>query len=166
MNPIRWAADTIIRSGHMRMYTPSSAASGAETYQSDIEFFLTNKVQRSMFIREAGPSEFENGFDMALKLKLAHVYMELPKLWVLAFGDESLYFSVPVYRGKQFFPVKTIRGLMLADTSSDRATRILLAEMDARGGIESEAFEKWKTKWLSAVAQHNDKALKATEAVN
>lgn len=166
MTPIRWAADTIIRSGHMRMYTPSSASSGAETYHADTEFFLSHKGQRLMFIREAGPGEFENGFDMALKLNLAHVYMELPKLWVWVVGDESLYFSVPVYRGKQFFPVTATRGLMIANTASDRATRILLAEMDHRGGIDSEAFENWKTKWLSAVAQHNDKALKPTEAVN
>jgi hypothetical protein len=149
----------------MRMYTPSSAATVGETYKADTEFFLKNK-ERSMFIREVAPNEFENGLDMALQLNLARVYMGIPKLWVLVFGDETLYFSVPVYRGEKFFQVKSHRGLMLAETLSDRATRILLAEMDARGGIEGEAFEIWKAKFLQAVAEHNQKELKPSEAIN
>lgn len=162
MENIRFAADTIIRSGHMRMYTPSSTVGGLEVCRVDTEFFLKNKTC-SMFIREAGSNEFDNGYDVALRLKLAYIYNDLPKLWVFVFGDEALYFSTPVYRGKAFFPVKANRGFILADTVNDRATRILLAEMDARGGIESEPFESWRTKWLEAIAQHNQKAFKPSD---
>lgn len=165
MQPIRFAADTIIRSGHMRMYTASSAIHDLEVYRVDTEFFTKNKVS-SMFIRESGPNEFENGFDAARAMNLAHIYLQIPKLWVLVFGDESLYFSVPVYRGKQFFGVKMNRGLMLADTTSDRAARILLAEMESRGGIESAAFEAWRAKWVEAIAGQNQKALKSSEAIH
>jgi hypothetical protein len=165
MTPIRWAADTIIRSGHMRMFTPSSAINAGEFYQHDVEFFRKN-TQRSMLIREAGANEFENGLEWALELKLMHVYSELPKLWVLVFGDESLYFTVPVYRGRHFFPVKTFHSLMIADIPSDRAVRIVLAEMDSRGGIDSDAFDKWCKKFHEGVALHSQKSLKPTGAIN
>ena len=165
MTPIRWAADTIIRSGHMRMFTPSSAINAGEFYQHDTEFFRENP-QRSMFVREAGANEFENGFEWALELKLMQVYLELPKLWVLVFGDESLYFTVPVYRGSHFFPVKTFRSLMIADIFSDRAVRIVLAEMDSRGGIDSEAFDRWRKKFEQAVVLHSNKLLNSSEAIN
>jgi hypothetical protein len=163
MQPIRFAADTIIRSGHMRMYTASSAVHDLEVCRIDIEVFAKGC---SMFIREAGPNEFENGFDAARAMNLTHVYLQIPKLWVLVFGDESLYFSVPVYRGKQFFPVKMNRGAMVADVANDRATRILLAEMESRGGIESEAFEDWRAKWLEATAQHSQKALTPSKVIH
>jgi hypothetical protein len=163
--PIRFAADTIIRSGHMRMFTPSSAISGGECYQHDVEFFRQHP-QRSMFIRESGANEFENGFDAALQLRLMQVYLELPKLWVLGIGDESLYFTIPVYRGAHFFPVRICRGLMIADVFSDRATRILLAEMDSRGGADSEAFDKWRKKFEEAITLQSPKALKSSEAIN
>lgn len=165
MQPIRFAADTIIRSGHMRMYTASSAAHDLEVCRVDADMFTKHKAC-SMFIREVGPNEFENGYEAARAMNLTHLYIQMPKLWVLVLGDESLYFSAPVYRGKQFFPVKVHRGLMIADTASDRATRVLLAEMESRGGIESEAFEQWRAKWLDAIAQRNQKALKPSEAIH
>ncbi len=165
MTPIRWAADTVFRSGHMRMFTPSSAIDAGEFYQHDTEFFRNNP-QRSMFVREAGTNEFENGFEWALKLKLTQIYLELPKLWVLVIGDESLYFTVPVYRGKQFFKVSTCRSLMIADVSNDRGTRIVLAEMDSRGGVDSEAFEKWRSKFEQAISLHSQTALNSGEVIN
>ena len=117
-------------------------------------------------IREAGANEFENGFDAALQLRLMQVYSELPKLWVLVFGDETLYFTMPVYRGSHFFPVKSCRGLMIVDVSNDRGTRILLAEMDSRGGIDSDAFDKWRKKFHEALASHSHKSLKSAEVIN
>lgn len=165
MQAIRFAVDTIIRSGHMRMYTASSAVHDLEVCRVDAEYFAKNKAC-SMFIREAGANEFENGFDAARAMGLTHLYIQMPKLWVLVFGDESLYFSVPVYRGKHFFPVKMNRGTMVADTVSDRATRILLAEMESRGGIDSEAFETWRAKWIEATVQHSQKAFKSSEAIH
>lgn len=164
MYPVRFAADTIIRSGHMRMYTPSSSAHNLDIYRVDTEVFTKNKC--SMFIRECGPSEFENGFDAARAVNLMPIYIQMPKLWVLVLGDDSLHFTVPVYRGKAFFAVKRYRNFMVADTSSDRATRILLAEMESRGGIDGEAFESWRTKWIEALEQHNQKALKPSEAIH
>jgi len=160
MIPIRWAADTIIRSGHMRMFTPSSAIDAGEFYQHDIEFF-SKHPKRTMFIREVGAKEFENGFEWSLKLNLQQAYSGLPKLWSLVFGDETLYFTVPVYRGSQFFPVTMCRSLMVANVSSDRATRILLAEMDSRGGIDSEAFEQWRKMFQEAAAFHSQGSLKS-----
>src|SRR5690348_7459688 len=87
---VRWAADTITRSGHLRVFTPSSAIEDRNnTYQVDTEFFLKNKAC-SIFIREAGVDEFENGFDAALAMNLMHVYQHLPKLWILVLGNETL----------------------------------------------------------------------------
>jgi len=149
----------------MRMFTPSSAINAGEFYQHDVEFFRKHP-QRSMFIREAGAGEFENGFDAALRLKLMQVYSELPKLWVLVFGDEALYFTVPVYRGRHFFPVKPCSGLMIADVSNDPATRIILAEMDSRCGVDSDAFEKWRNKFQDAISLHSHKSLNSAEAIN
>ena len=118
-----------------------------------------------MFIRETGANEFENGFDAALQLKLMEVYSGLPKLWILVFGDESLYFTVPVYRGAHFFPVKTCHGLMTADVSNDRSTRILLAEMDSRVALMARRSINGAIDFMKP-SYCTQKSLKSNEAIN
>lgn len=162
---VRWSADTITRSGHLREYKPSSAAEECSNiYKLDIEHFLKHK-NSCMFIREAAPNEFENGFDLAMKINLIELYQKRPKLWVFCFGDETQHFSTPVYAGWHFFGVRTCRGLMFADTVNDRATRLLLSEMNDRGGLDSEAAFSWRQKWIKAIDDYKQMLSPSKESV-
>lgn len=158
MQKVRIAADNVVSSGHLRIYTPSSASEYPEICNGDFEFFRKNKG-RHMFIRESRHGEFDCGFELLFGLHLNQAALTMPTLWALVNGDDSLYFSIPVYRGQAFFHTKNSLSTTIADVDSDQATRFLVAEMYGRGGVESESFEKWKADALKAIADHNLKQL-------